>query len=90
MRHNNTKFNPYQQPKPIRYVVNCPQEKRNTPETDEDFDLYGNTVSYSTELDSVHGMPTAYSQAVHTASRFNGEIIAVYGDEKWVSVKTYR
>jgi len=80
------KFNPNQKPKPDRYVVHMLPERQDT----EDIDLYGNIISYSTELDNQPGMTSAYSQAVHTASRYAGEIVAIYKDEKWHSVKTYR
>ncbi len=47
-------------------------------------------ASYNVKLDNLNNMPTAYSQAVHTAARFNGEIFAGYSNGELLPVKTYR
>ena len=47
-------------------------------------------VSYNTKLDNVNNMQSSYSQAVHTASRYNGEIFAGYANGDMIHVKTYR
>ena len=83
-----SKFDPNKMPKPIRYIVNI-HNNHNNP--DENYGLSENSVSYNTALDGMENAPSAYSQAIHTASRYGGEIIAVYeNNNEWVRVRNYR
>jgi hypothetical protein len=78
-------------PKPTRYVVQHIHEwhyiDRDTkqPKVIEEEAW----VSYNTALDSVKGIPSSLSQAIHTASRYFGEIFADYGDGTLYTVKKY-
>ncbi len=67
--------------KPIRYIVylqgDFPEDRNNV-------------VNYSTKLDKILGMPTSFSQAVHTACRYFGVIDAEYEDGTLELVRDYR
>lgn len=69
-------------PKPERYIVIHTQFYNGVREEA--------WASYNTDLDNVQGIPSAQSQAIHTAARFGGEIFAGYPNGDLYSVKTYR
>jgi hypothetical protein len=68
-------------PKPERYSVFLGKDR----EVDQEI-----WVSYNTKLDNIDRMPSAYSQAIHTASRHAAEVFAGYANGDLISVKTYR
>lgn len=67
--------------KPVRYSVSFCGDG---PDDNQNF------TSYSTEIDKKTKLPTAFSQAVHTAARYYGLMVAVFADGSHETVRDYR